>query len=120
MRKSQRGVTLIGWIFLLTPLALVVYIAILMVPIYKNYMAVASSLKKVSTEGGGGAPNPAAIRNTLDKMFDTNYIDYPTAADIQITRSTDGGWVAIADYDQSVSLFGNLKLVAHFHKEEPL
>jgi len=120
MRKAQRGVTLIGWLFLLTPLAIVGYAGVRLVPVYKNYMSVTDSLEKVAKDGTAGpTPNPGAVRGSLEKYFDTNYVDHPTAAEIQITRSGDG-WVAIADYDDSVPLFGNLNLVAHFHKEVPL
>ncbi|MFT3905738.1 MAG: DUF4845 domain-containing protein [Steroidobacteraceae bacterium] len=120
MRKAQRGVTLIGWLFLLAPLAIVGYAAVRLVPVYKNYMAVVDSLQKVAKDGTAGAtPNPGAVRNSLDKYFDTNYVDHPTVQEIQITRGGDG-WLAIADYDDSVPLFGNLNLVAHFHKEVSL
>lgn len=119
MRKSQRGVTLIGWIFLLLPLAVVGYAAVRLVPVYKNYMGVASSLEKVAKQQGGGTPDPNGIRGSLEKFFDTNYVDHPTVKEIEITR-TGEGWAVIADYDDSVPLFGNLNLVAHFHKEVPL
>ena len=44
MRK-QRGVTMIGWIFLLVPVAVVLYAGIRVVPEYLNYYKVVTALK---------------------------------------------------------------------------
>ena len=53
MRHSQRGVTFIGWLFLLVPVAIVVYAGIRLTPIYLNYMRVAKSLSQVAQRGQG-------------------------------------------------------------------
>jgi hypothetical protein len=44
MRNRQLGVTAIGWLFLLTPLAIVVYAGIRLAPVYLNYMKVAKAM----------------------------------------------------------------------------
>ncbi len=41
MRHTQRGVTFLGWLILLIPVAIVVYAGIRLTPIYLNYMRVA-------------------------------------------------------------------------------
>ena len=50
MRHSQRGITFIGWLFLLVPVAIVVYAGIRLTPIYLNYMRVAKSLTGLASE----------------------------------------------------------------------
>ena len=49
MRK-QRGVTMIGWIFLLVPMAVVLYAGIRVVPEYLNYYKVVTALKETASQ----------------------------------------------------------------------
>ncbi len=116
MRTRQRGVTFIGWLFLLTPLAIVSYAGIRLAPVYLNYMKVSRSLEQVATEykGGDGA-NPQSIRNSLGKHFEIESLDYPTLKDIQVTR--DGrSWVLEAAYDDQAPLFANIAILVNFDK----
>jgi hypothetical protein len=120
MRSSQRGVTFIGWLFLLIPVALLVYVGIRLTPLYLNYVRVARSLQQTAQQfQDGGAITPQSVRNTLDKRFDIESIEYPTAKDIDIHREGEG-WVMIADYTGEAPLFANISLVVDFHKEVEL
>jgi len=119
MRKSQRGVTFIGWVFLLAPLAIVLYAAIRMTPVYLTYMSVSKIMEKVAKETEGAQINPAAIRVSLDKSFEIESINSPTSMDIDIRREGDH-WVAIADYEEVAPLFGNVSLLTQFHKQVTL
>jgi hypothetical protein len=120
MRSSQRGVTFIGWLFLLIPLAVLIYAGIRLTPMYLNYMRVARSLTQTATEyEDGGQINPVEVRKSLEKRFDVESIDFPTVKDIDIRREGEG-WVAIADYEEAAPLFANISLVVGFHKEVQL
>ncbi|HTV77726.1 MAG TPA: DUF4845 domain-containing protein [Steroidobacteraceae bacterium] len=118
MFRRQRGVTLIGWIFLLIPVAIVGYMVIRLVPIYLNYMRVVHSIDATVSEMKGeeaGTLNPQMIRSTLGKHFDIESIDFPDEKDLAVTR--DGsGWSIEAKYQDSAPLFGNLSLVIDFDK----
>ncbi len=120
MRSSQRGVTFIGWLFLLIPVAILVYVGIRLTPLYLNYVRVARSLQQTAMQfQDGGTITPQSVRNTLDKRFDIESIEYPTAKDIDIHREGEG-WVMIADYQGEAPLFANISLVVDFHKEVEL
>lgn len=116
MRK-QRGVTMIGWIFLLVPMAIVIYAAIRVGPQYYEYYklssAVADTAKQLETEDG---LTPQKIRGAIQKRFDTGYVDDVKAADLDVTRNQDGGWDILLDYDSTVPLFGNLFLTIDFDR----
>jgi Domain of unknown function (DUF4845) len=114
MRNRQLGVTLLGWLFLLTPLAVVVYAGIRLMPVYLNYMKVVRALDLVAADvSGRGDPN--SIRTTIDKHFEIDMVDYPTAKDIKVTRS-GAGWDVEAAYDDEAPLFGNISLHVVFDK----
>jgi hypothetical protein len=118
MFRRQRGVTFIGWLFLLIPVAIVGYMAIRLVPIYLNFMHVSQSIAQTATEFKGeeaSGVNEKSIRSTLSKHFDVNYISFPDVKDISITR--DGsGWNIEAKYEDVAPLFTNISVVVDFDK----
>jgi Domain of unknown function (DUF4845) len=114
MRNRQKGVTFIGWLFLLTPLAIVIYSGIRLAPIYLNYMKVVKAMDQAGGELKGGT-DPRSIRATIDRHFEIDMVEYPTTKDMKITR--DGGsWVIESQYDDDAPLFGNLSLHVTFDK----
>ena len=116
MRNRQLGVTAIGWMFLLTPLALVVYAGIRLTPVYLNYMKVAKAMDGVVTELKAGGVSPQSIRTTIDRHFEIDMVDYPTTKDMKITK--DGSsWVVESQYDDDAPLFANLSLHVTFDKK---
>jgi hypothetical protein len=117
MRHSQRGITFIGWLVLLVPVAIVVYAGIRLAPIYLNYMRVAKALSQTASEAkGSDTTNGQSLRVAMEKHFDIEGIEKPRTKDIDIHRENDH-WVAIADYEDLAPLFGNVSLLVQFHKE---
>ena len=120
MRSSQRGVTFIGWLFLLIPVAILVYAGIRLTPVYLNYFRVARSMQQTAMQfQDGGQINPQQVRTTLERRFDIESIAYPTSKDIDIHRVGEG-WVMITDYEGVAPLFANVSIVVDFHKEVEL
>ena len=116
MRNRQRGVTAIGWLFLLVPIAIVVYAGIRIAPLYLNYMKVTRALEQVASDYKGGGGDPTTIRNVVDKHFEIDMVDFPTTKDLKITRD-GGGWVVEMAYDDEAPLFSNLSLHVTFDKK---
>jgi len=115
MRKKQRGLTAIGWLILLIPLAIVFYAGIRLAPVYLNYMKVVRTLEQVSTELTSGEANAQSIHNSIEKHLDVESVDYPTVKDIKVTR--DGrSWVMEANYDDQAPLFANIAILVVFDK----
>jgi hypothetical protein len=115
MRFRQRGVTFIGWLFLLTPLVVVGYAGVRLAPVYLNYMKVVRALNLVASDAASNA-DPRAIRTTIDKHFEIDMVDYPTSKDIKVTKSATGGWDVEASYDDEAPLFANISLHVVFDK----
>ncbi len=116
MRNRQKGVTALGWVFLLTPLAIVVYAGIRLTPVYLNYMKVAKAMDGAVTELKAATVSPDTIRNTIDKHFEIDMVEYPTTRDMKITK--DGaGWLVESQYDDDAPLFANVSLHITFDKK---
>jgi Domain of unknown function (DUF4845) len=115
MRK-QRGVTAIGWIFLLIPMALTIYEAIRVGPVYLNYWRIVDSMQKTASQLKSDETLSArTIRSSLDKRFDISYVDKIEAKDIDVRKGADG-WEMTADYEGIAPLFSNMIIVIAFKK----
>jgi hypothetical protein len=118
MIRRQRGVTFIGWLFLLIPVAIVGYVGIRLIPIYLNYMRVAQCIAQTTTEfktEDANGLNVQSIRSTLEKHFDINSISFPDVKDVAITR--DGsGWTIEAKFEDVAPLFAGVSVTVDFDK----
>jgi hypothetical protein len=111
-------VTLIGWLILVIPLAIVGYAALRLVPIYLNYFRVETSVAQtVEQFKGGDEPSGAqTFRNALDRRFEIEGIDHPTSREIDVHRDSSH-WEVVVDYEDQAPLFGNISVLVAFHKE---
>jgi Domain of unknown function (DUF4845) len=115
MRNHQHGMTFIGLLCILALAGIVVYAGIRLAPLYLNYMKVARTMEAVAAETKGENPDPAAMRNAIDRHFN---IEDPTGVDtkdIEITKD-DGGVQMHVAYDSSVPYVANVSLSVHFEK----
>jgi hypothetical protein len=116
MRSKQKGITFIGWILLLTPLAVCAYAGIRVAPIYLNYMKVARTLEQVKSEfKGSAAEDQAAVRSALEKHLNIESVDFPDVKDLKVTREGKT-WVVNAAYDDQAPLFSNIFILISFDK----
>jgi hypothetical protein len=105
---------MIGWIFLLIPVAIVLYAGIRLAPEYLNYYKVVTAMKETASQlRGNEVLSPTAIQGAIEKRFDTGYVDEPKAKEIIVTKAEEG-WTMTADYEKTVPMFGNLHLLLVF------
>src|ERR1700719_2627529 len=116
MHSKQRGVTFIGWLFLLIPVAILVYAGIRLAPVYLNYMKVSRSMNQLVSEmHSDEASSAGVIRTSLEKHLNIESVDYPDIKDFEIRR--DGSvWIVQTTYEESAPLFSNISLVVAFDK----
>ena len=116
MRRKQRGITFLGWVFLLIPIAIVAYAGIRLAPVYLNYYRVARSISQVAEEAkGDDTTNAVSLRTALGKRLDIESIEFPDLKDFAIKR--DGQqWVIEINYEEPIPFMYNLSLLATFQK----
>jgi len=114
MKRTQRGVTMIGWICLLIPIAIVGYSAIRLIPVYLNYTKILRSIDQIAKETRT-SDTGANIRYALEKRLDIEQIEFPDVKDFDIHREGQT-WVMGVDYEDSVPLLSNVYIAAKFSK----
>ncbi len=116
MRSRQAGVTFIGWIVLLVPLAVVGFAGIKLSTLYMNHFKVAKVVQQTADENRGETNIvPVTVRQEIARRFDVEGIETPTPEDIIIQRDGDN-WVIEAQYDRETPLFGHLSAAGPFRQ----
>jgi hypothetical protein len=115
MRSRQAGITFIGWIVLLIPVAIVAFAGIKLSTLYMNNFKVSKVLEQTAKTSEAATVTPMAVRLEIERRFDIEGIEVPAPADIIIEKDGDT-WVLAAEYTRETELFGNLSLLVHFNK----
>lgn len=118
MRQHERGVTFLGWIILLLPVAVLLYAGIRLTPIYLEYMKVTKTLEQVRDELKGDQPDASMIRNAIEKRFDVEDVTVMTIRDtdkLKITKQGNG-YTVEAIYQATAPFISNVSLLVNFDK----
>ncbi len=115
---QSRGMTLIGFIFVLILVLFFVYIGIKLVPIYLNHWSVVSEIKAVAAEPGSANRPPNALRNQVITRLSVSYVANIRPEHITVERTNPPQLVV--QYDVEEHLIGNIDVVVRFRRAEPL
>ncbi len=111
---AQRGMTFIGFIFILAFLLVLVYIGFKLVPHYINYYSVRTSMASVAEESKGQPMTVGIARVRLVQKLDINFINNIKPEHIKMSRAPTGGLLMTVDYEVRESMVGNLDAVMRF------
>ncbi|MEE4302724.1 MAG: DUF4845 domain-containing protein [Wenzhouxiangella sp.] len=116
--QNQRGLSLLGFIFILVLVLFFTYIGIKLVPIYLNHMSVMSEVKAVASQPGSANKPPNTIRRELLRRMSVSYIEHVEPQHITIERADQVR--IVVQYDVQRHLIGNIDAVVRFNSAEPL
>jgi hypothetical protein len=102
---KQRGVSLVGLIFILAILGMIGVLAMKVVPTITEFMAVKKAISIAKTSGN----SMPEVRLSFDKQADVAYITSVTGKDLDIRKTGDGFEVAVS-YEKKIPLFGPASL----------
>lgn len=119
MRRTQRGITLLGFIIVLAVVGFFAYIGMKLFPMYSEYYSVKSALKGLANESGVVASDPSRIQDLFFRRLYISYSENVKPKDVKIRRA-DNGWQIDVQYEVRRPLIGNLDVVGRFHATQLL
>ena len=111
----QRGITLIGFVFVLIVLGFFAYLGMRIIPMYIEYFSVVKSIKHVASQPGIGTAGEHKIRDLLSREFDIGYVESIQDKDVKI-KQMPGAVELSVDYEVRKHGASNIDLVGHFQK----
>ncbi|MBD9424847.1 DUF4845 domain-containing protein [Pseudomonas sp. PDM15] len=115
--RSQKGMSLLGWMVVLALVAFFASTGFKMFPHYMDYMALEGMITKVETEPSLGVSTVRDFYEHVEKGMTVNGIrDLDLEEALQIKLENNEFFVHLK-YEKRESLIENLDLVAKFDKE---
>lgn len=115
--RTQRGITLIGFVFTLVIGGFFALIAMRLVPSYIEYSGVVKSMEQLKADSSAANKSLEEIRRDLSLKFSLQYVDDKTIAPQNIQLSRQGGAVTLrVVYDKRVPFLYNVDFLISFDK----
>ena len=114
--KNQAGLTAVGFILILIPVGLAVYILLRVAPAYIEAFSVGDVVNSLKKELDLKEKSREEISKMIQKrLYEINNVSSVARDDIKIQKTVNDVTVTI-DYEARVPLFGNVALALDFHK----
>jgi hypothetical protein len=111
-RERQRGLTIVGFVLVISVIAVFVVVGARMVPAYIEWYSVQKALEKTLAD----AKDPTAqtdLRKSFGKYIATDYIDSVTVSDLEVTKEGNEV-VATVVWTRKLPLVANVSLFIDF------
>jgi Tfp pilus assembly major pilin PilA len=119
MKRTQRGMTLIGFILVLAVAGVFIYMGMKLVPMYSEYYSVKKAMEQMSQDSGMANYDAAKIKDLFTRRMDTSYSENVKAENVTLVRR-DSGWLMTVEYEVRRPLIGNIDVVGHFKAEKDI
>jgi hypothetical protein len=113
MKSRQRGLSMIGFLFVAVILVALAMLAMKVVPAYIEFFGVKKVLADMAHQSDLRNMSNAEIRNDFDKRASVGYVEGVKGKDLMVDRR-GGVPVVIADYTFRTKLVHNISLVIDF------
>jgi hypothetical protein len=119
MKRTQSGMTLIGFIIVLAVVGVFIYMGMKVIPMYSEYFAVKQALSQMADESGLSQQDPKRIKDAFFRRLYVSYAENVKPADVKLERK-DAGYLMTVDYEVRRPLISNFDIVGHFKAEQVL
>jgi hypothetical protein len=115
-RRSQRGITVLGFIILAVLFGAVGLAAMKVTPMYLKNMRLGRVLDDTKNELDGKGATPTTIRNEVFKRFSIEDINLPNDS-VKIVQSKAGGYNVSIAYENRAPYIADIWLLVAFDKQ---
>ncbi len=119
MKRTQGGITFIGFVIVLAVAILFVYCGMKIVPMYTEYYSVKKALASIAEEPEIANSSKEKIRELFFKRLYMSYANNVKQDALKID-STDTGYKMVVDYERREQFIANLDIVGKYHAEQDL
>ena len=119
MKRTQRGITLLGFIIVLGLIGFFAYVGMKLFPMYSEYYSVKAALKGLASDPGTASADPAKIQDLFFRRLYISYSDNVKPEHVKIRRA-DNGYQMDVQYEVRRPLVFNLDVVGKFHATQML
>ena len=117
MRSVQRGIGMIGILFVLGLAAFVVTVVLKLGPMYMNFWTLQSIMKSVATSPEVLEEGRAGIAQLIYRRMEVNNVGHVGPKDFKIEKVGDQRYDVKLAYEQREHLFLNIDVVLTFQHE---
>ena len=119
MKRTQGGMTMLGFLITLSVVILFIFCGMKIVPMYIEYYSVKKALASIANEQSASATSKDAIRALFARHLKIDYVKI-IKPDMLKIEATDSGFNLTVDYERREELIANLDVVAKFRAEQAL
>lgn len=114
--RKEEGLTLLGFLIVLSVVLFFAYAGMRVVPMYLEYHALGSALSKLENDPGAKKLTPARIKSSIqDSLWASYASNNITNDDIKISKKSGGVTVRVA-YEIRKPFIANIDLIGSFDK----
>ena len=117
MKRTQGGMTMLGFLITLSVVILFIFCGMKIVPMYIEFYSVKKALASIASEQSASATSKEAIRGLFARHLKIDYVKI-IKPDMLKIEATDSGFNLSVDYERRESLIANLDVVGKFRAEQ--
>jgi Domain of unknown function (DUF4845) len=111
MMRNERGITILGFLFVAAVVITVALVGFRVLPAYIEYFAVQKALQTALEDAPTG--NIAEVRRAFDRKSGAGYIESVRPADVQVSRQGNA-ITATASWQRVLPMIGNASILLDF------
>lgn len=115
--KQQRGMTLIGWIIVISIGISAFVLMIRLIPPYLESMSVKSALTSVAEDASIKSMSTYKVQDMLAKRLYVNDVKSVKADALEVTKESNGKIALGLKYEVRIHAIGNIDVVLTFDKK---
>lgn len=119
MKRTQSGITLIGFILVLAVVGVFAYMGMKLIPMYSEYYSVKQALQGLSGEPGIATKDPAKVKDLFFRRLYISYAENVKPEHVKIERK-GANYLMTVKYEIRRPLIANLDVVGRFETQKEL
>ena len=120
MKRTQKGMTIWGWLMVLALIGFFSIIIMTLFPVYMENMSVKKAVKQVAAQPGIQGLKQKQIYERLDKQFYIDDVRSVREEDVSIDISDDGAKYLVVTYEVRKPIMFNVDAVVWFEEKREL